>query len=138
MTKEPQQITRQYIESMSDEVMAYSSAGLGIDKGFAVKIAEALERLRILLPKTKKSVKAEKFIAKIEVKVNKPITFKRVSDHAIIRIMERKSGFNFDGIRSEITEEISSKYKAFGDGKYSLYDNSMTAVVKDGVVVTIL
>lgn len=58
----------------------------------------------------------------------------QISDHAIIRWMERKHGVNFDRIRDEIlTERILKNILAIqSDGTYE------RRVVKNGVIVTVL
>lgn len=61
---------------------------------------------------------------------NKPL---RVSDHAVVRYLERKLGLNLDTIRAEIlTPSLVDNMVRLGDGTYG------NAVVKDRTVVTFL
>jgi len=58
----------------------------------------------------------------------------QVSDHAIVRWMERKHGINFDTIREEILTEriLKNIIEIKEDGTYE------RRVVKNGVIVTFL
>ena len=58
----------------------------------------------------------------------------QVSDHAIVRWMERKHGINFDTIREEILTEriLRNILEIKEDGTYE------RRVVKNGVIVTVL
>lgn len=59
-----------------------------------------------------------------------------VSEHAIIRYMEREMGLDLELIRNEIlTAERKALIKRLGDGKYPLGNSK--AIVKDLVVVSI-
>jgi hypothetical protein len=60
-----------------------------------------------------------------------------VSDHAIIRYMERKLGLNLDDLRKEISDINLEAYAQLGDGNYPLQAHDARAVVKDGVIVTV-
>jgi len=61
-----------------------------------------------------------------------------VSDHAVLRYLERKEGFDTKAlIASILTDSFVSKVRKLGDGKYPIRDG-MTAVVQQGIVVTII
>ena len=69
-----------------------------------------------------------------QIKVSrKPLT---ISDHALIRYLERSVGVNTDEIRQSILDTIGSVSK-LGNGKFPIGDG-IRAVVKDRVVVTII
>ena len=63
----------------------------------------------------------------------KPLT---VSDHALVRYMERISGLSLDNLRTEILTEVNSFYISLGDGQYPV-NTRFKAVVKSGNIVTI-
>lgn len=77
--------------------------------------------------------KARDKVKEIEAKIaqtNKPL---RVSDHAVVRYLQRKLGLNLDQVRAEIlTPDLVEKIVRLGDGKYGM------VVVKDRTVVTYL
>jgi hypothetical protein len=59
-----------------------------------------------------------------------------VTDHAVIRYLERVNGLNIEEIRKDILSSGLIKFGIeYGSGKYSL--NGFTAVLRDGKVVTI-
>lgn len=58
-----------------------------------------------------------------------------VSDHAVLRYIERVMGINLDNIRTDIIEQVEKHYDVLGDGKYPI-DNGRT-VIQNGVIVTI-
>ena len=63
-----------------------------------------------------------------------------ISDHAVLRYLERVVGFDITQIKSEIlTAEAAMAIKQLGDGKYpvDLNGNQYRAIVHDNVVVTI-
>jgi len=60
-----------------------------------------------------------------------------VSDHAIVRYLERYLELDIQGMKDTIlTKDFVLKVKAMGDGKYDLPDG-MQCVVRSGVVLTI-
>lgn len=62
----------------------------------------------------------------------------QVSDHAVVRYLERKYKMDIHKIREEIiTPQLAKTYIAIGDGELPVDDNTR-AVIKDGVVITIL
>lgn len=59
-----------------------------------------------------------------------------VSEHAMLRYIEREMGFDMDAIKAAIlTEELKKMIKTLGNGKYPV--GSHKAVVKNMVVVSI-
>lgn len=59
-----------------------------------------------------------------------------VSDHAIVRYMERVADMDIESVKQGIVERIEGSVRAIGAGKFPLGDG-LQAVVKDNVVVTI-
>lgn len=60
-----------------------------------------------------------------------------VSEHAILRYLERVEGMDIDAIKDKIvTEEIVNSYEVAGDGKYNL--NGFTLVINEKIITTIL
>lgn len=61
-----------------------------------------------------------------------------VSEHAILRYLERVMEYDLSLIEQAIlSESLKASYKTFGNGNYPVSDG-VKAVVKDGVVVSIL
>ncbi len=61
-----------------------------------------------------------------------------VSEHAILRYLERVMEYDLSLIEQAIlSESLKASYKTFGNGNYPVSDG-VRAVVKDGVVVSIL
>lgn len=60
-----------------------------------------------------------------------------VSDHALIRYMERIMGLDLENLRSEISNVNVSAYKQLGDGNYPIHNVKARAVIKDGIIVTV-
>lgn len=61
-----------------------------------------------------------------------------VTEHAIIRYLERVMGLDLDNIRNEIlSPEVATQIKALGGGKYPIGDGHK-AVVKGMAVVSIV
>lgn len=62
----------------------------------------------------------------------------QVSDHAVIRYLERVKGIDIDAVRKEIVnQQLVTNYTMLGDGELPLSD-SVRAVVKHGTVITII
>jgi predicted nuclease with TOPRIM domain len=60
-----------------------------------------------------------------------------VSEHAILRYIERIIGINIDTIKEKIlTENIRIQIQEFGNGSYS--NGEFKVVVKDNVIVTVI
>ena len=61
-----------------------------------------------------------------------------ISEHSIIRYMERAMGLDIDQIKDQIlTEDMLISIKAMGSGKYPMREG-LTAVVKDNTIVTVV
>lgn len=61
-----------------------------------------------------------------------------VSEHAIIRYIERVIGIQRDDIAGKIlTPEIQQIHKEMGNGKFPIEDGKARVVIKDNVIVTI-
>lgn len=71
---------------------------------------------------------------RVLVEVAKEAAEPRVSDHAVIRYLERKHGFDFDGVRAEIL--TPDRVAAIRAGATSIRHDGIKFVVKDGVIVT--
>lgn len=63
----------------------------------------------------------------------------KVSDHAMVRFLERVYKMNIEKLQSEIlSEQVLKYYEQLGDGTYPIGNTAIRVVIKDGVVVTIL
>lgn len=64
----------------------------------------------------------------------------KVSDHAVVRYMERVMGLDLADIRKKLaSKEIQTAHKNLGDGRFPIEDgNGMRAVVKHNVVITVM
>ncbi len=60
-----------------------------------------------------------------------------VSDHAVLRFLERKHGFDINSIKDQIVTGRKSLIKGTADGRVKTTDIG-TLVIKNGIVVTIL
>lgn len=62
-----------------------------------------------------------------------------LTDHAIVQYLQRVKGVNLDELHAEIvTADLHKYYTALGDGTFPIGVKNIRAVVKDGVVITIL
>lgn len=62
----------------------------------------------------------------------------RVSDHAIVRYLERVKGMDIKALKKEILSDgLATKVRQLGDGYYPV-KGKYKIRVKDGVVVTVL
>ena len=62
-----------------------------------------------------------------------------VSEHAIIRYIERVLGISIDEISQKILgNEIEKQIETLGNGTYPINDNEFKIVIKDNVVVTVI
>ena len=64
-----------------------------------------------------------------------------VSDHALIRFMERAGGLDLAALRSHITVSLARAVEAaaqIGVADYTIRANGLTYVVRNHVVVTIM
>ena len=61
-----------------------------------------------------------------------------VSEHALIRYLERAMDLDLEQLKSEIlTPEVTKQIKIMGNGKFPL-GNGLRVVVKDNVVTTVV
>jgi len=61
-----------------------------------------------------------------------------VSEHAILRYIERTMGVDVEHLKQEIlTDKVLDQFKVLGSGKYPT-TGGCKAVIKDGVVVTVI
>jgi len=61
-----------------------------------------------------------------------------VSEHAVIRYLERVKGLNIELIKQEIlTEKIVEQFKTLGNGKYPI-QGKHKAIIKGGTVVSVI
>lgn len=136
------------IEEFNNFVQANEAIGMPVEEKFYNRMMDALNALQVLAPKkdntNKKAAQKEHVVKKVVYAMNlnhKQTTEKKfngVSEHAMVRILERKAGFDVEALRKEVADTISPKYKTMGDGKYHIYNGDMTLVVKGGMVVTVL
>ncbi len=62
-----------------------------------------------------------------------------VSEHAIIRYIERVLGIDIEEINSKIlTEEIVKQVEILGNGTYSVNEGEFKVVIKDNVIITVI
>ncbi len=62
-----------------------------------------------------------------------------VSEHALLRYIERVIGINLDDIANNIlTEEVIKQYSSLGNGTYSVNGGDFKVVIKDKMVLSIL
>lgn len=82
----------------------------------------------------------EKQIKEVELKIRKLKGANGsiiVSEHAILRYLERVYGLDLVKIKQEILpERIAAQAKAIGNGRYGVIDH--TLLIKNNVVVTVL
>lgn len=120
----------------------------------AIKEKEELKKLQSLLTKQKSEVEMierEKELVeeRLDVakkgleKINKEIsTIKKnskliLSEHAMLRYIERSLKINLKDIEAEIiTDNLRTQYKVLGNGKYPI-GNGCKAVIRDNVIVTV-
>lgn len=63
----------------------------------------------------------------------------KVSDHALVRYLERVTGIDFEKIKEEvITPELVELYRKLGDGELPNGVANTRCVIQNGVIVTIL
>jgi hypothetical protein len=123
-------------------------------KKLALKQKEELKKLQSLLVKQKSEIDlirrerqliderlstAERNLKKTEDELKKLKTGNKiiVSEHAVLRYLERTMELDLKAVESEIlTEETIKQYKTLGNGKYPV-SNGCKAVIKDNVVLTI-
>lgn len=120
----------------------------------ALKEKEELKKLQSLMVKQKSEIDlikrerqladerlavAQRNLKKIEEEMKKLKNGNKiiVSEHAILRYLERTMGLDIKAIEKEIlTDETLKQYRTLGNGKYPV-ENGCKAVIKDNVVITI-
>lgn len=120
----------------------------------ALKQKEELKKLQSLLVKQKSEIDlirrerqlinerlsvAERNLRNTEEELKKLKTGNKiiVSEHAVLRYLERTMELDLKAVENEIlSEEVVSQYKTLGNGKYPV-SNGCKAVIKDNVVLTI-
>lgn len=120
----------------------------------AIKQKEELKKLQSLLIKQKSEIDlikrerqlinerlsvAERNLRNTEEELKKLKTGNKiiVSEHAVLRYLERTMELDLKAVENEIlSEEVVSQYKTLGNGKYPV-SNGCKAVIKDNVVLTI-
>lgn len=123
-------------------------------KNLAIKQKEELKKLQSLLIKQKSEIDlirrerqlinerlsvAERNLKNTEEELKKLKTGNKiiVSEHAVLRYLERTMELDLKAVENEIlSEEVVSQYKTLGNGKYPV-SNGCKAVIKDNVVLTI-
>lgn len=64
-----------------------------------------------------------------------------ISDHAVLRWLERGAGIDIDGVRAAIEAGLAKAHaaaEAIGGGNYLIVVDGLVYAVRDGVVVTVL
>ena len=123
-------------------------------KDLAIKQKEELKKLQSLLIKQKSEIDlirrerqlinerlsvAERNLKNTEEELKKLKTGNKiiVSEHAVLRYLERTMELDPTAVETEIlSEEVVSQYRTLGNGKYPV-SNGCKAVIKDNVVLTI-
>lgn len=123
-------------------------------KDLAIKQKEELKKLQSLLIKQKSEIDlirrerqlinerlsvAERNLKNTEEELKKLKTGNKiiVSEHAVLRYLERTMELDLKAVETEIlSEEVVSQYRTLGNGKYPV-SNGCKAVIKDNVVLTI-
>ena len=123
-------------------------------KNLAIKEKEELKKLQSLLIKQKSEIDlirrerqlinerlslAERNLRNTEEELKKLKTGNKiiVSEHAVLRYLERTMELDLKAVENEIlTEETVKQYRILGNGKYPV-SNGCKAVIKDNVVLTI-
>lgn len=65
----------------------------------------------------------------------------KVSDHALLRFLERAGGVNVEGFRSTIECAMARAVNAadaIGEREYRIVADGLTYIVRDNVIVTVL
>lgn len=123
-------------------------------KDLAIKQKEELKKLQSLLIKQKSEIDlikrerqlinerlsvAERNLKNTEEELKKLKTGNKiiVSEHAVLRYLERTMELDLKAVENEIlSEEVVSQYRTLGNGKYPV-SNGCKAVIKDNVVITV-
>lgn len=120
----------------------------------AIKQKEELKKLQSLLIKQKSEIDlikrerqlinerlsvAERNLKNTEEELKKLKTGNKiiVSEHAVLRYLERTMELDLKAVENEIlSKEVVSQYRTLGNGKYPV-SNGCKAVIKDNIVLTI-
>lgn len=123
-------------------------------KNLAIKQKEELKKLQSLLIKQKSEIDlirrerqlinerlsvAERNLKNTEEELKKLKIGNKiiVSEHAVLRYLERTMELDLKAVENEIlSKEVVSQYRTLGNGKYPV-SNGCKAVIKDNVVLTI-
>ena len=65
----------------------------------------------------------------------------RISDHALVRFLERAGGHDIDGMREALSRSLGRARKAaetLGASEYAVIADGLEYVIRDDVVVTVL
>lgn len=65
----------------------------------------------------------------------------RISDHALLRFLERAGPFDIEGLRAQMEaglERAGAAAATIGGGDYLIVVDGMRFIVRDGTVVTVL
>ena len=74
----------------------------------------------------------QELLRAIEAALKEP----RVSDHAVIRYLERKYGFSFDAVRAEIL--TADRIAAINAGAKSIKHEGVSFLVRDKTITTVI
>ena len=71
------------------------------------------------------------------LQTEKPLT---VSEHALLRYIERVEGINLDDIAAKIVadDQLQEEIRTLGNGQYPVNHGEFSVVVRDNVVVTVV
>jgi len=58
-----------------------------------------------------------------------------VSEHAMLRYIERVVGVDLEDMRQDIISQVEAPYRSLGNGKYPIHGGRV--VVKDNVIITV-
>jgi chromosome segregation ATPase len=62
-----------------------------------------------------------------------------VSEHAILRYLERVENFNLDEIINKICiDDLKKMYQTLGNGTFPIKDSNFSVKIKNGVILTVL
>ena len=104
-------------------------------KRSAVEQIKEINR-RILTPVDKELSEIGEQIQKLEDELAALKQKPRVSDHAVVRFLERKYGFDFEQVRSELlTDNVK---QAMAAGARSVKQGGMTLRLENQCVVTVI
>ncbi|MCA0425647.1 MAG: hypothetical protein LCH61_20455 [Proteobacteria bacterium] len=65
----------------------------------------------------------------------------RISDHALIRFLDRVAGLDVEGLRATLALSLDRAHRAaesLGAADYTVKADGLVYVVRDGVLVTVL